>query len=102
GDPVPNAYSTYGKLTQDIINQGFTRYWDAKASVPYLYNPQKQIFVSYEDPESLAMKCKYVIDHHLAGMMFWEYESDPSGKLLDAIDRGLGVDQSTSQHAEAQ
>ena len=102
GDPVPNAYSTYGKLTQDFANQGFTRYWDAKASVPYLYNPQKQIFVSYEDPESLALKCKYVIDHHLAGIMFWEYESDPSGKLLDAIDKGLGVGQSSSQHAEAQ
>jgi len=102
GDPVPNAYSTYSKLTQDMTSQGFTRYWDAKASVPYLYNPQKQIFVSYEDPESLALKCKYVIDHHLAGMMFWEYGSDPSGKLLDAIDRGLGVDQSASQQAEAQ
>jgi chitinase len=102
GDPVPNAYSTYGKLTQDITSQGFTRYWDAKASVPYLYNSQRQIFVSYEDPESLALKCKYVIDHHLAGMMFWEYESDPSGKLLDSIDRGLGVHQSASQHAEAQ
>lgn len=97
GDPVPNAYSTYGKLTQDIMSQGFTRYWDAKASVPYLYNPQTKLFVSYEDPESLALKCKYVIDHHLAGMMFWEYESDPSGKLLDAIDRGLGVDQSVPQ-----
>ena len=102
GAPVPDAYSTYGKLTQDFANQGFTRHWDEKASVPYLYNSQKQIFVSYEDPESLALKCKYVIDHHLAGMMFWEYESDPSGKLLDAIDRGLGVDQSGSQRAEAQ
>ena len=102
GDPVPNAYSTYSKLTQDISNQGFTRYWDAKASVPYLYNPQKQIFVSYEDPESLALKCKYVIDHHLAGMMFWEYGSDPSGKLLDAIDRGLYPNHSASQLAAAQ
>lgn len=102
GEPVPNAYSTYGKLTQDMTSQGFTRYWDAKASVPYLYNSQKQIFVSYEDPESLTLKCKYVIDHHLAGMMFWEYGSDPSGKLLDAIDRGLDVDQSASQQAEAQ
>jgi chitinase len=96
GDPVPDAYSTYGKLTQEIINQGFTRYWDAKASVPYLYNPQKQIFISYEDPESLAQKSKYVIDHHLAGMMFWEYESDPSGKLLDAVDKGLGMNRSSS------
>ena len=102
GDPVPNAYSTYGTLTQDITSQGFTRYWDAKASVPYLYNSQKQIFVSYEDPESLALKCKYVIDHHLAGMMFWEYGSDPSGKLLDAIDQGLNLNQSASQKAEAQ
>jgi chitinase len=99
GDPVPDAYSTYGKLTQDIINHGFTRYWDSKAMVPYLYNPQKQIFISYEDPESLAQKSKYVIDHHLAGMMFWEYESDPSGKLLDAVDKGLGMNRSKSQQA---
>jgi chitinase len=101
GGTVPNAYSTYGKLTDDIIDQGFTRYWDAKASVPYLYNPQKQIFISYEDPESLALKSKYVVDNHLAGMMFWEYSSDPSGKLLDAIDLGLGDKLPVSQPAEA-
>ncbi len=102
GDPVPDAYSTYSKLTQDITSQGFTRYWDAKASVPYLYNSQKRIFVSYEDPESLALKCKYVIHHHLAGMMFWEYGSDPSGKLLDAVDRGLRLGHSASRQTEAQ
>ena len=102
GSPVPNAYTTYGTLTQDMTSHGFTRYWDAKALVPYLYNPQKKIFISYEDPESLALKCKYVIANHLAGMMFWEYESDPSGKLLDAIDRGLDLNPSTSEHAEAQ
>jgi chitinase len=96
GDPVPNAYSNYGKLTQDMAGQGFTRYWDSKASVPYLYNSQKQIFVSYEDPESLALKCKYVIDHHLAGIMFWDYGSDPSGKLLDAVNLGLASKGSTA------
>ena len=78
---MPNAYSTYGKLTQDFANQGFTRYWDAEGIRNYLYNPQKEDFVSYEDPESLALKCKYVIDHHLAGMMFWEYESHHSANL---------------------
>ncbi|MHB2007914.1 MAG: glycoside hydrolase family 18 protein, partial [Acidobacteriaceae bacterium] len=93
GQPVPNAYANYGALTTTMLSQGYTRYWDAKASVPYLYNPQKQIFVSYEDPESLALKCKYVIDHHLAGIMFWEYGSDPSGKLLDSIDLGLAAAQ---------
>jgi chitinase len=99
GQQVPNAYAGYGAVTGTMLGQGYTRYWDAKASVPYLYNPQKQIFVSYEDPESLALKCKYVIDHHLAGMMFWDYGSDPSGKLLDSIDLGLAVSHRTSGQA---
>jgi len=102
GDLLPKSYSGYRKVTPDLINQGFNRYWDAKASVPYLYNPEKKIFISYEDPESLAEKCKYVIDHHLAGMMFWEYESDPTGTLLDAVDKGLGPKQPQSQEAGGQ
>ena len=99
GEPVPNAYANYGALSTTMLSQGYTRYWDAKASVPYLYNSQKQIFVSYEDQESLALKCKYVIDHHLAGIMFWEYGSDPSGKLLDSIDLGLAANRHASGQA---
>jgi chitinase len=92
GKPVPNAFAPYSLIVSSMIgsvNGGYVRYWDRAAGVPYLYNPQKQIFVSYEDPESLAGKCRYVIDHHLAGMMFWDYASDPSDTLLDAIDAGL-------------
>jgi chitinase len=89
GQPVPNAYATYAAIVSTMLGQGYTRYWDAAASVPYLYNADKQIFVSYEDPESLAAKCKYLKKQHLKGVMFWDYESDPSGVLLDAIDSGL-------------
>ncbi len=89
GKPVPNAYAGYGNISSSMLNNGYTRYWDASASVPYLYNAAQQIFVSYEDPESLGLKCKYVIDHRLGGVMFWEYYSDPSGKLLGSIDAGL-------------
>jgi chitinase len=89
GQPVPHAYSNYEAVVNTMLGHGYTRYWDAPASVPYLYNAEKQIFVSYEDPESLALKCKYVNDHHLAGMMFWDYSGDPSGALLSAIDAGL-------------
>ena len=89
GQPVPNAYATYAAIVSTMLGQGYTRYWDAAASVPYLYNADKQIFVSYEDPESLAAKCKYVKKQHLKGVMFWDYESDPSGVLLDAVDSGL-------------
>ena len=89
GKPAPNVFAHYGDITGSMIGQGYTRYWDKAASVPYLYNAQKQIFVSYEDPESLALKCRYVIDHHLAGVMFWDYFSDPTGTLLNTIDAAL-------------
>jgi chitinase len=89
GKPIPNVEANYSNISANMLNHGFTRYWDAAASVPYLYSPAQKIFVSYEDPESLAPKCKYVLDHKLAGIMFWDYSSDPSGKLLDAIDMGL-------------
>lgn len=89
GSPVPNAFARYHDIASSMIDQGFTRYWDASSAVPYLYNPEKQEFVSYEDPESLALKCAYLQRMHLGGIMFWEYNSDPSGALLDAIDHAL-------------
>ncbi len=89
GSPVPDAFARYHDIVSNMIDQGFIRYWDASSSVPYLYNPEKQEFVSYEDPESLALKCAYVQRMHLGGIMFWDYNSDPSGTLLDAIDHAL-------------
>jgi chitinase len=98
GQPVPNLYANYGAIVSSMLGQGYTRYWDDASSVPYLYNANKQIYVSYEDPQSLALKCKYVLDHHLAGMMFWDYASDPSGALLNAINTAFAT--GTSQTAK--
>ncbi len=89
GKPVPNVYAGYGEISGSMLDNGYTRYWDPVASVPYLYNAEKQVFVSYEDSESLALKCKYILEHKLGGIMFWEYSSDPSGVLLDIIDSTL-------------
>jgi chitinase len=89
GKPVPKAFLPYGGIQSTMLNNGFTRYWDSTASVPYLYNANTKVFVSYEDPQSLALKSKYVVDHKLRGVMFWEYGADPTGTLLDAIDAGL-------------
>ncbi len=89
GKAIPGAFAKYSDITSSMLNGDFTRYWDDAASAPYLYSAAKQIFVSYEDPESLALKCKYVLDHKLGGIMFWDYSGDPSGALLDAIQQGL-------------
>jgi chitinase len=89
GKPIPNAYAPFSLIDSSMLNQGFTRYWDATSSVPYLYSAEKQVFVSYEDAESLTAKCRYVVAHKLGGMMFWNYSNDSAGKLLKAIDGEL-------------
>ena len=91
GKPVPNAFAKYANVTATMLkpDSGFVRYWDSDAAVPYLYNAAAQIFVSYDDPQSMALKGQYAVDHKLAGIMFWDYSGDPTGTLLDAIDKTL-------------
>lgn len=89
GKQIPNAGAPYSAIVGTMLNHGFDRYWDSSASVPYLYNPGTQIFVSYDDPQSIAAKCNYVLKHNLGGVMFWSYSNDPSGTLLHAINNAL-------------
>ncbi len=91
GKTIAGVSGQYSKIESEMLGHGFTRYWDSAAQVPYLYNAEKHIFVSYDDPESLKGKCKYVRDHKLGGVMFWDYAGDANGKLLGAVDEGLGV-----------
>ncbi len=91
GKPIPNAYAPYHAIVETMLNHGFVRFWDPTASVPYLYSPEEQIFVSYEDPESLIEKCNYVKSHQLGGVMFWDYSGDPSGELLRTIHDSLNT-----------
>ena len=89
GRPISNSYAPYSVIVATMLNQGFERNWDAVSKVPSLYNRQKKIFVSYEDPESLTAKCAYVTAHRLGGVMFWSYFNDSSGELLATINRVL-------------
>jgi chitinase len=91
GKSIAGVTAQYSAIVSDMLGKGFTRYWDDAAKAPYLYNAEKHIFVSYEDPESLAVKCAYVRSHKLGGVMFWEYFGDSDGTLLQAIDAGLGA-----------
>jgi len=100
GQPAPQGYASYALLSGAIGGSGFTRYWDSISSAPYLYDPVNQMFVSYEDPESLARKGEYVLAHGLAGIMFWDYESDPSGQLLAAVNQALHRAPATRKEAQ--
>lgn len=67
---------------EDHIQQhsAYRRYWDEEAGVPYLFDGST--FISYEDQQSLAGKVAYIRERDLAGIMFWEYRSDPTGTLI--------------------
>jgi chitinase len=88
GKAAKGVHFSYPELP-NLLATGFVRYWDETASVPFLYNPQTQVFVTYEDPQSLAAKCRFVNQHRLGGVMFWEYFNDSTGILLDAVHAGL-------------
>lgn len=93
--PAPGKHSfiSYDELMAKYINKnGFTRYWDAEAKAPYLWNPTSRMFISYADPESLRNRVEYVKSKKLAGIMFWEYIYDLQQKsvLLNTLVEDLG------------
>jgi len=79
---------TYAELTEKFVGkQGFIRFWDASAQAPYLWNGASRTFITYDDPQSIGIKARYVLDHRLGGVMFWELSQDRDGELLDVIAR---------------
>ena len=75
----------YHMIKPNINSNGFVRYWDDKAQVPYLWNNESNIFISYEDEMSIAKKMEYLKKKGLSGVMFWEYSDDNNGELLNAM-----------------
>jgi chitinase len=90
GRPGDEGTLSYREIEQAYLPV-YTRHWDDQVKVPWLYNKETKIMISYEDPQSIALKAQYVIQKHLGGMMFWDLGQDDSkSTLLDAIHRQLG------------
>jgi len=65
----------------------YVRYWEADARVPYLHDSTSGTWVSYDDPQSVREKVRYVREHALGGVMIWELGGD-DGSLMNAIKAG--------------
>src|SRR5205823_3423578 len=80
----------YSDIEGRLVNRnGFTRYWNAAAKAPFAYNPATGEFVSYEDPESLRVKLRFMKQRRLGGVMFWELTGDRRHQLLYTLSRDL-------------
>lgn len=71
-----------GKYKDKPLARPVYRRWEAASKVPYLVDDSGKNVLSYDDPESMTEKGKYVKDKKILGAMFWEYRYDTSDKAL--------------------
>lgn len=67
--------------------QGYRPYWDSVAKAPYLFHAHDHIRIAYEDTASVRAKWQYIHKQGLAGLMYWDYFSDPDRRLLHSLSR---------------
>ncbi|MGI5185714.1 chitinase C-terminal domain-containing protein [Dactylosporangium sp. CA-152071] len=61
---------------EDRITGTYTRNYSSALVAPWLWNAQKQVFLSTEDDQSLGTKADYVVNKGIGGVMIWELAGD--------------------------
>lgn len=84
----------YGKgytfIKDSLINQkGYVAFRDKDAKASYIFNAAAGELMTYDDHHSVKAKCDYVMKNNMGGVMFWEYDADHKGYLLDQIHQTL-------------
>lgn len=70
---------------------GFIREWDDCSSTPFLRSPDVGQVVSYDDPESLALKASFVRKVGMLGVNMWEVHGDTDdGDLVKSVRTAFG------------
>lgn len=70
-----------------LEKQGYTRYFDEKAKVPWWFDGST--FVSGDDDRSIAYKGKWVVENGLQGIAVWQYTQDAEGAMLSMLDASM-------------
>jgi chitinase len=80
-------FITLNSLRKNYIPaNGYTYYWDDEAQAPWLYNPTRKSYITYDDERSAAAKLKYAKEKGLNGIMFWELRQDlPYKGLVEVL-----------------
>ena len=85
GGDLPNSLD-YNRI---ILLEAYEKHWDDVAKVPYL-TKNGVLVCGYDDPQSLGLKCQYILDQGLLGAMYWDYAGDNSARDLSrAVLNGL-------------
>lgn len=85
-----NGIAGYIDYKEVVKLTGFKTQWDADAKVPYLENEKGELVCTYENPESIQIKCEYLLKRGMLGAMYWDYAGDTEdGALRKAVYAGM-------------
>jgi len=80
-------------LYYHIMNEYLPNYskgWDDRAKVPYLFNKNSKVFITYDDARSLEEKANYIKEKDLGGAMLWSLANNPKQwEIIEQIQHNL-------------
>ena len=81
--------------------QGYSKLKHVGSQVPYLYNPFKKSWISFEDEDSISKKMEWMIGYskfkQFNGTMIADLSYDRSGDLLSVVSDKMHVQQESEQ-----
>lgn len=86
-----NGVFDYKDIKRRIKTGQLDRFWDDEVKAPYAYNASSGLMISYDDPQSITEKCKFIKDMKLGGIMVWELSSDDQNELTNTINANLNL-----------
>jgi chitinase len=82
GGTRPGGTLYYRDMKPLLESENFIEFFDDEVGVPWLYNPQERIAVSYENSLSIRNKVDFVKLNELGGVMLWQVSFDDLGNTM--------------------
>ncbi|KAF9063406.1 glycoside hydrolase superfamily [Rhodocollybia butyracea] len=85
------VYNYWGLVDEGYINvdgtpqSGIAYVFDNCSQTPFVYNKSNQTFISFDNPESFALKGAFIKNSGLGGFSMWDAAGDLNDTLIDAI-----------------
>ncbi|MBE1459298.1 chitinase [Nocardiopsis terrae] len=85
--PAEDDYDGPTRAFSDLEETEGRRYLDEEAGAYWVYDGDQ--WWTYDNPDVIGIKGRYVRDNGLAGMMVWSLDMDPDGVLVRAMHDSL-------------
>ncbi|KAJ3835185.1 chitinase [Lentinula raphanica] len=94
-EPSGGTYNFWGLINNGFLDQNgdfldsIPHRFDSCSQTPYVYNPDSNIMVSFDNAQSFTSKGKFIQGAGLKGFAMWEAGGDSNDILLDAVSAGM-------------